>query len=86
MRGIILLVSTGALVFVVSRLLSFVKALQTIQYVLGIHWSTQFYLVQQVPSWKAPSLFNNQPFQCCSTRNPLAYFGEEHIIHEEIST
>ena len=40
MKGIILLVFTGALVYLVHKLFSFVKALQAIQYViLGIRRS-----------------------------------------------
>jgi hypothetical protein len=35
MKGILLLVFTGALVYLVRKLFSLIKALQTIQYVLG---------------------------------------------------
>ena len=43
MKGIILLVFTGALVYLVHKLFSFVKALQAIQYViLGIRRSAHF--------------------------------------------
>ena len=40
MEGVILLVFTGALVYLLGKLFSFLKALQTIQYVLGIQWSS----------------------------------------------
>ena len=72
MKGVILLVFTGALVYLVRKLFSFVKALQAIQYVmLDIRKSAQFYLERQIPFREAHSLFTDGYFWCCSTPNPL---------------
>ena len=88
MQGIILLgrVFTIALLYLGSKLFSFVRALQAIQYVRHPIVDPASYLVQQVPSWETRYLFTSQHFRLYSTQNPLGYLWEQFIIYGESST